>query len=783
MYYDVTPDGAKTPSGQGLHVGRPRSPSPYGKGRPAEPAAPAAPAAPEDLRRSQTIRVEKPGAAVPPGKPVAPEADASRGRSQTFRVQAPGEAPAVVEPKPRVVAPPDVSDASRNRSQTFRVQAPGEAPAVEEPKPRVVAPPDVSDASRNRSQTFRVEKPGSGSAAPAAPVGAGNARNQSQTFRVAAPGAASAPKITLPPPAKPAVETVEVPFRALAASLPVPLRGPAYDEKLVDGMRISLPKNVLLNQLREGRVAMSLAELSQEVPKGWLADTAAEVALDLAVIVEAIPPEMLASTTKMLEEADAAAALGSFFVPREAVAPVPAAASPAAASPAPVVAPPVAAPVAAPVAKKPDEVGLPSAALLAAVPAAFRGPAWSGQCPVAEFVFPLADIVPQLAQGRVVLPVARLAEQVPAGWFSDLGANLDVPLELVVAAVPPEALRVRGKVDKEAAAAARLGSFFAPRIEAPAIPGPVVVAEPAPVPAPAAVVAEPVPAPAAVVAEPVPAPAAVVAEPVPAPVPEPAPVAKAIPAPAAEVVEIEEEIEEIEEEVEEVAEVEEETAIVRSWDGVEPSLERAPRGVDVNEADVAELMMLPGVGASRAEAIVEWRQAHGRFASIYDLAEVPGIGPSLFRRMTGFTLNSLASRHDRLASLLSLEDTKRPLLARVAEALMKQIGADGCVLTDRQGLSLAKVGSMVEEGGRYAALGSRYFLKTKRHLQQFVGQDADCLIVPGCNPPLLLLCAEDMVTVMALKSSHVSARRLGQARKAMGEIAWLLGCRAVVLKY
>jgi len=123
------------------------------------------------------------------------------------------------------------------------------------------------------------------------------------------------------------------------------------------------------------------------------------------------------------------------------------------------------------------------------------------------------------------------------------------------------------------------------------------------------------------------------------------------------------------------------------------------------------------------------------------------------------------------------------LLKRLAVALVTQVGAVGCVLTDRQGLSLAKVGDMQENGDRYAALGSRYFLRTKRHLQQFVAQDADCLIIPGCAPPLLLLCAEDVVVVMALKTSHVPARRLAQVRKAMAEVAWLLGRRAVVLKY
>ncbi|MBT3286665.1 MAG: hypothetical protein HN849_34135 [Victivallales bacterium] len=213
------------------------------------------------------------------------------------------------------------------------------------------------------------------------------------------------------------------------------------------------------------------------------------------------------------------------------------------------------------------------------------------------------------------------------------------------------------------------------------------------------------------------------------------------------------------------------------------SLERAPRGVDVNSATAAELVALPGVGVTRAEGIVRWREENGPFTSIYDLASVPRIGPSLFRKMTGLSLTAGGCRHEKLDSLLAVGAEDGALLKRLAVALVTQVGAVGCVLTDRQGLSLAKVGDMQENGDRYAALGSRYFLRTKRHLQQFVAQDADCLIIPGCAPPLLLLCAEDVVVVMALKTSHVPARRLAQVRKAMAEVAWLLGRRAVVLKY
>ena len=53
----------------------------------------------------------------------------------------------------------------------------------------------------------------------------------------------------------------------------------------------------------------------------------------------------------------------------------------------------------------------------------------------------------------------------------------------------------------------------------------------------------------------------------------------------------------------------------------------APDQVNVNDADAATLAaVLDGVGLARAEAIVAYRQEHGRFADIYDLANVKGIG-------------------------------------------------------------------------------------------------------------------------------------------------------------
>ena len=55
--------------------------------------------------------------------------------------------------------------------------------------------------------------------------------------------------------------------------------------------------------------------------------------------------------------------------------------------------------------------------------------------------------------------------------------------------------------------------------------------------------------------------------------------------------------------------------------------------ININRASVTELDSLPGVGPSTAQAIVEYRVAHGPFGSPEDLLNVKGIGPAKFEAM------------------------------------------------------------------------------------------------------------------------------------------------------
>lgn len=54
--------------------------------------------------------------------------------------------------------------------------------------------------------------------------------------------------------------------------------------------------------------------------------------------------------------------------------------------------------------------------------------------------------------------------------------------------------------------------------------------------------------------------------------------------------------------------------------------------VNLNTASVQELMLLPGIGKSKAEAIVAYRQSHP-FKSSEELTEIKGIGPKMLQKL------------------------------------------------------------------------------------------------------------------------------------------------------
>ena len=56
---------------------------------------------------------------------------------------------------------------------------------------------------------------------------------------------------------------------------------------------------------------------------------------------------------------------------------------------------------------------------------------------------------------------------------------------------------------------------------------------------------------------------------------------------------------------------------------------------DLNSAEESEIATLPGIGPSKARAIVEYRAQHGAIETLEELDDVPGIGPATIANLRG----------------------------------------------------------------------------------------------------------------------------------------------------
>lgn len=64
-----------------------------------------------------------------------------------------------------------------------------------------------------------------------------------------------------------------------------------------------------------------------------------------------------------------------------------------------------------------------------------------------------------------------------------------------------------------------------------------------------------------------------------------------------------------------------------------PALALDAKALNINQASAEQLTQLPGIGISKAEAIIKERDAHGPFIDAEDLTRVSGIGQATVTRL------------------------------------------------------------------------------------------------------------------------------------------------------
>lgn len=69
-----------------------------------------------------------------------------------------------------------------------------------------------------------------------------------------------------------------------------------------------------------------------------------------------------------------------------------------------------------------------------------------------------------------------------------------------------------------------------------------------------------------------------------------------------------------------------------SWEKTDGGQEADGR-IDLNTASASELMTLPGIGQSKADAIIDYRTKNGGFSSVEDIMKIEGIKEGVYNRI------------------------------------------------------------------------------------------------------------------------------------------------------
>jgi competence protein ComEA len=121
--------------------------------------------------------------------------------------------------------------------------------------------------------------------------------------------------------------------------------------------------------------------------------------------------------------------------------------------------------------------------------------------------------------------------------------------------------------------------------------------------------------------------------------------------------------------------------------------------VDLNVATQAELETLPGIGPSKAIAILQYREQNGPFATVDALDNVPGIGPSTManvRALVTVGAQSAASPTTTSAPATAVATTTTAAPASSGGAQVNINTADAKTLETMPGIGPSKAAAILE---------------------------------------------------------------------------------------
>jgi competence ComEA-like helix-hairpin-helix protein len=439
-------------------------------------------------------------------------------------------------------------------------------------------------------------------------------------------------------------------------------------------------------------------------------------------------------------------------------------------------------------------VKLPLSVVVALVPhsvLAHPMPALDGQ----TVPIPLAEIIPQLpptvftdSLREPSVELAAAEEEIPDP-FQEKSAAAAAPVEEPPAPLAPEAeLAVDDAVFADDSFSIFTERAPAPTAE-PVTPAPAEPVAEAPVAEPVAEEPEPEPVspPEPEVVEPL---AEVPVEPVVAPEPavEPAPEAEPVVEPVSETEPVVEPAPVVEPEPEPEREPE---PVVAAAPETEPPVvtpEAAAKAepvaeapvaearkllVDLNRCSVEDLVTIPGIGRALAQRIIDFRNSRGRFHSVDELRQVPGIGRKTFRALAGIQPRALNR-------LLGAPHDGELTLQEIVRLTSKLPGIDGCMLATSDGLFLTGELPPHLDQSTISVFAPQLFKKVGRYARELKVGSIRRFTIFTDTQPISIFRAGDVYLIVIHDAFRFSKALLRRCERISQEIARLSTQRVTV---
>ncbi|MCM8532335.1 MAG: helix-hairpin-helix domain-containing protein [Lentisphaeraceae bacterium] len=217
-------------------------------------------------------------------------------------------------------------------------------------------------------------------------------------------------------------------------------------------------------------------------------------------------------------------------------------------------------------------------------------------------------------------------------------------------------------------------------------------------------------------------------------------------------------------------------------DSTRPST--APNGIDINRSNIKDLCQLHSAGEKLAQAIIDYRTENGPFKRINELRNVPGVGSSVYRALTGLKPSAdLEAAERRINKLVDLEEGVDHTLGKIITAAQQKYNFKSLILSERDGFEICSTGdkSLLESNSELlAAATPQLFKKTKHFLKQANLPHPETFTFYLEETPVTFGIADEVFLVMVHNSPYPEMKHMKQCRELINELAWYCSFRAVL---